>query len=896
MLAWCGAAASLWLGARGHASAVARGYRWLALAALGWCAALVIQQVMGGILNLPSGLSLADLPSLLAVAGAAVGIAVLTTAEREPAEYAQNAQNARKEPVQAGPEGPVTSSVLPGLADGYVMAVALLVIGWVTLFSSEFHHSGDRPGTFLLALIHTLADLAVLGALLPLVTTAWRRVTLPYLSLLAVAVGDALAVGGRASGGHLGLPAQLMALLAAALLGLAPWPMAARTQPRWTRGHTASASAAATVVAALGASVATLVVIGYGLAGVPTYGVVLVIAGGAGVLVLAVRIFMLVGQNGMVLRIWRESSRNLRDLANRTSDLVLVCDLVGVIGYASPAVQDFGYPPRDLVGRRLLEFVHPEDRLAALAAFRRALSDHAAAEAAEGADGGERAESAEGRLPIRVRTADGTWRYVESTVLPYQVPGQGGQLLVTVRDVSDQVALRQQVAHLTFHDGLTGLPNRAYVEERTRDALRDIAAGRRVGVVFLDLDRFTAVNDSVGHGAGDLVLAQAARRLRAVVPAQDTVARWGSDEFAVLVESATGAQEIAELAERLAMAVAAEPFRVAGQQITLTASAGVAIADPAGPKNRGGEGAELVLRNADVAMSRAKDAGGDTVEIYAAHMHADAVRRLEIVSDLQRAIGSGQLALQYQPIVDLASTRVIGAEALVRWWRGDQVVPPREFLDAAEESGLIVPLGEWVLREACTQAAAWRERWDIGVCVNLSARQLAAPGFAALVAEVLAETGLPAAALTVEVNERVLVEGNGHIVALLAHLRRLGIKLAVDNFGTGYASLAYLRQPPLDIIKIAPSFVAGLAHDDTLTLLTRTVVQLGRDLGLRVIAEGIEQPRQLMALREMGCCYGQGFLIAGPMAASGVEALLRKADDETGEQPVSACETTPVSG
>ncbi len=395
------------------------------------------------------------------------------------------------------------------------------------------------------------------------------------------------------------------------------------------------------------------------------------------------------------------------------------------------------------------------------------------------------------------------------------------------------------------------------------------------------------------------MLAQAARRLRAVVPAQDTVARWGSDEFAVLVESASSVQEIAELAERLNRAVAGEPFRVAGQQITLTASAGVAIADPAGPKKAQSEGAELVLRNADVAMSRAKDAGGDQVEVYAAHMHADAVRRLEIVSGLQRAIGNGELALQYQPIVDLATTRVTGAEALVRWRRGEQFVPPREFLRVAEESGLIVSLGEWVLREACTQAAAWRHRWDIGVCVNLSARQIAAPGFVAMVAEVLTETGLPAEALTVEVNERVLVEGNGHIVALLTDLRRLGVRLAVDNFGTGYASLAYLRQPPLDIIKISPSFVAGLAHDDTLTLLTKTVVQLGRDLGLRVIAEGIEQPRQLMALREMGCCYGQGFLIAGPMAASGVEALLPAADDETGDtggQPVSACETTPVSG
>ena len=675
MLVWCGAAVSLWLGARGHSSAAARGYRWLALAALGWCAGLVIQQLIGGTVSPGTGLSLADLPPLLAVAGAAVGIAVLTTAEREPAETASTVPRAA-----GGPDGTATPSVLPGLADGYVMAVALLVIGWVTLFGCEFHHSGDRPGTFLLALVHPLADLAVLGALLPLVTAAWRRVVLPYLSLLAVAVGDALAVGGRVSGGHLGLAAQLMAVIAAVLLGLAPWRMAEMPDSRWITRP--SASAGATIIAALAASVATLVVIGYCLAGVATYGVALVIAGGAGVLVLAARVFMLVGQNGMVLRIWRESSRNLRDLANRTSDVVLICDLAGMIGYASPAVGGLRLsatrpgrpsatrlrPPRGPAGRP--RRVPPRAQRPRCRRVRRRPGHRG--------HRGRRVQrtAAGGGLPVRIRTADGTWRYVESTVLPYQVPGQDGQLLVTARDVSDQVALRQQVTHLTFHDGLTGLPNRAYVEERTRDALRDTAAGRRVGVIFLDLDRFTAVNDSVGHGAGDVVLAQAARRLRAAVPAQDTVSRWGSDEFAVLVESAAGAQEITELAERLATAIAAEPFRVAGQQITLTASAGVAIADPAGPKDRGqgtdAGGADLVLRNADVAMSRAKDAGGDQVEVYAAHMHADAVRRLEIVSGLQRAIGNGELALQYQPIVDLATTRVIGTEALVRWWRGSR--------------------------------------------------------------------------------------------------------------------------------------------------------------------------------------------------------------------------------
>ena len=893
MLAWCAAAVSLWLGARRYDSAVGRAYRWLAVGAALYCAGLVIQGILGGTLNPAPGLSFTDLPPLLALAAVAVGIAMLTTAEREGGSSPHRPQAGQARPDGSeGAEGSAGSrdSVLPGLADGYVMAVALLVIGWITLFSGEFHRSGERPGTFLLALIHPLADLAVLGALLPMVTSAWRRVTLPYLSLLAIAVGDALAVGQRVSGGHLGVAAQLMPVVAALLLGLAPWRVTAAS---WTRRTTGSA--AATVIAALAASAATLVVIANGLAGAPASGVALVVAGGAGVLVLAARVFMLVRENGDVLGIWRESSRSLRDLANRTSDVVLVCDLDGAVRYASPAVEDYGYQPGALAGRRLLDFVHPEDRSAALASVRLALGGYDPAGLA-GPSAGESAEGAEGsgRFPVRVRAADGTWRHIESTVLRYQAPGEPIQMLVTARDVSDQVALRQQVTHLTFHDGLTGLPNRAYVEERARDVLRDAAVARRTGVIFLDLDRFTAVNDSVGHGAGDLVLAQAARRLRAVVPVHDTVARWGSDEFAVLVENAGNVQEVAEIAERLAGAVAAEPFQVAGQQIALTASVGVALADVDPPG--------LVLRNADVAMSRAKDAGGDRVEVYAAHMHADVVRRLEIVSDLQRAVSNGELTLQYQPIVDLATSRVTGAEALVRWWRGDQMVPPREFLGAAEESGLIVPLGEWVLREACAQGAAWRRSsgsWDVGVSVNLSARQITAPAFSARVAAILAETGLPPEALTVEVNERILVEEDGLIIERLADLHRLGVRMAIDDFGTGYASLAYLRQLPLDIIKIDPSFVAGLGHDDTLTLLTRTVVQVGRDLGLRVIAEGIEQPRQLAALREMGCGYGQGFLVARPMGAPGVEALIRTSDDTPDgphERPVSECETTRVSG
>jgi diguanylate cyclase (GGDEF)-like protein len=406
---------------------------------------------------------------------------------------------------------------------------------------------------------------------------------------------------------------------------------------------------------------------------------------------------------------------------------------------------------------------------------------------------------------------------------------------------------------------------------------------RRAGVIFLDLDGFTAVNDLVGHGAGDLVLAQTARRLRAVVPAQETVARWGGDEFAVLIENAGTAQEIVELADRLVGAIAVEPFRVADREIGLTASAGVALTDDETPPG-------LVLRNADVAMSRAKESGGGRVEVYAAHMHADVVRRLDMAGDLQRAIAREELTLQYQPIVELATSRVTGAEALVRWWRGDEAVSPRAFLAVAEDSGLIVPLGEWVLRKACAQGAAWRAASrDVGVSVNLSLRQLNAPQFPAQVAAALAETGLPPGALTIEVGERMLVEDARLVVDRLAELRDLGVKLAIDDFGTGYASLAHLRELPVDIIKVDPSFVSGLGQDPTLTLLTRTIVQVGRELGMRVVAEGIEQPRQLAELREMGCEYGQGFLVARPMAAPGVEALIRTATGaaETDAEAVS---------
>ncbi|HWG12284.1 MAG TPA: EAL domain-containing protein [Streptosporangiaceae bacterium] len=900
---------------------MSRGYRWLAGTAVFWFAGLLADQLFAGSFGGSGPLSLADVAPLLAMGPLVVGVTALAS---EP-------------PDRGWPEGtePVTTegadarSILSALADGYVLAIALLVIGWVTLFGADYHHSGEGVGTFLEGLVHPLVDAAVLGMLLPALTASWRRVGLPYLALFILGVGDALGVSSRLASGHPSTAQQVTQILTFALLGLTPWISRAhvpdmRRLPRSIPGSgRIVGSGRPTVVAALAVAVATLVVLAREVMGNPDSalavavasrpaGLAVILAGGAALLVLVARVLVLIWETSAVLRVWRESSGSLRELADRTSDVVLVSDLDGQISYASPAVSDFGYSPDELTGMGLADLVHPEDLLMAVRATRTALgqSSDTASDTASDTTGGTAADTetladeapvdeapvdgaeasrdeagapgpdadapgqdeVTGRFPVRVRTADRTWRHIESTIMRYRVPGEPDQLLVTARDISDQVALRQQVTHLTFHDGLTGLPNRAYLEERARHGLRRRGDGTEAGVVFLDLDGFTAVNDSVGHGAGDLVLAQAARRLRAIVPSHDTVARWGGDEFAVLIDDAPGVQDIADVAERMAGTISSAPFRVADRDIALTASVGVALAD--------GSPTGLVLRNADVAMSKAKDSGGGRVEVFAAHMHADVVRRLELASDLQGAISRQELTVQYQPVVDLETDKVTGAEALVRWWRDGAAVPPADFLDVAEDSGLIVPLGAWVLSTACAQGAAWRaEGRDVNVSVNLSARQINSPRFPESVAAALAESDLPPKALILEVTERVLVEDGGLMVERLADLRRLGVRLAIDDFGTGYASLAYLRGLPVDIIKIDPSFVAGLGHDDTLTLLTRTIVQVGHDLDIMVVAEGIENQRQLHMLREMGCGFGQGFLVARPMAAPGVESLINGAAD-----------------
>ncbi len=830
-----------------HARAGGPAYRWLAASAAAWGAAFIAQvAAVGSASPTAVQLSLTDLLALLGLIPLVIGMIRLAPADRAADRFGQ-------------------------LVDGSLLSLGTFGIFWIAVLRSAYLAADIGAGSFIVDLIHPLIDLVVLGGTLAVVLRGGRAALPPYLALGAATLGDLLAVQARASGAPAGTGPQLAWLLAICVLGASGLPdrtpaaageQADDSRPGWP----------AVLGTALGltvASVAAVVMLMFALVTGGNGGQVPVIAGCALILALATRAGGLVLRAAATTELAELSGSKFLQLAERTSDVVLLCDAGGLVTYASQAVSRYGYEPQQLAGRRLTDLVHPDDRVGAMRAAALATSGATAPAAS---------------LACQVRAADGTWRDVRATVSRYAGGGQNA-MLVTARDVSDQIALRKQVTHLTFHDGLTGLPNRAYLEERAKDLLARQPVGasanrlERPGAIFVDLDGFTAINDSVGHGAGDLLLAQVGRRLRGLVPAHDTVARWADDEFAILVEHPASPQEIVDMAERLASAIASAPFEVADHDVTMTATLGVAFAGP--------DVGEHLLRNADLAMARAKEAGGDKVEVFAAHMHADVIRRLELATDLRQAIAEGGLTIEYQPLVELSTSRVAGVEALVRWSRRGEQVPTAEFLSIAEESGLIVALGDWVLREACQQAAQWRETgWQIGLSVNFSLRQVSAPRFAELVLTAIDDSGLPRSALTLEVTERVLIEVAGPILDELGGLRQLGVRLAIDDFGTGYASLAYLRQLPVDIIKIDPSFVAGLGTDGTLAMLTRTIVQVGHDLGIEVVAEGIERPEQLELLRAMGCGLGQGFLVAKPMTAPGVESFadLRHARGEPAEQ------------
>jgi diguanylate cyclase (GGDEF)-like protein/PAS domain S-box-containing protein len=557
------------------------------------------------------------------------------------------------------------------------------------------------------------------------------------------------------------------------------------------------------------------------------------------------------------------SEQRFHALVQHSSDVVTVVSPAAEVLYQSESVQRvFGYPAHVLTGRTLTNLLDPE------AAAR-------LADALRSVNGRPYATTV---LELTVRHRDRHERQAEMTITNLLGDPSVGGLVLNTRDISERKELQEQLVHEAYHDALTQLANRALFRERVSDALEQRGRTDDVTVLFLDLDGFKEVNDSLGHLAGDHLLVQVAERLREAVRDGDVVARFGGDEFAVLIESRLGSADAELVAQRIVESLHA-PFAIDGRDIHVQASIGLAAAGLLGATD---DGAEQLMRNADLAMYKAKSAGGSGYASYDPQMLSGLVERLELEADLRLALERGELELHYQPTIDIKTSRVTGFEALVRWQHPTRgLISPLDFIPIAEATGLIVPLGRWVLEEACRQAVAWGAGAGrpIKMAVNVSVRQFDRSDLPAVVAEVLAQTGMPASQLCLEMTESVLMTDTEENLAQLVRLKALGLTLAIDDFGTGYSSLAYLRRFPVDTLKIDRSFVERLGEQTDDAALADTIVQLGQSLGMSTVAEGIEEYGQLAVLKSMGCDFAQGFYFSRPVPAAEAGRLLLETTD-----------------
>jgi diguanylate cyclase (GGDEF)-like protein/PAS domain S-box-containing protein len=553
----------------------------------------------------------------------------------------------------------------------------------------------------------------------------------------------------------------------------------------------------------------------------------------------------------------RRSQERFRSLVQNSADVNLVLSPDGTVEYESPAIERvLGFRPEDQEGHNASEFVHPDD----VGWAQQLLADVAATPGAQ--------VSAE----LRLRHVDGSWRMVEAVGRNLIDDPAVGGIVINFRDVTGRKALEEELRHQAFHDSLTGLANRALFVDRLEHALARTRRGTApLAVLFVDLDDFKNINDSLGHGEGDALLKGVAERLSGALRSGDTIARMGGDEFAILVEDPPDASAPRDVAVRLLTALQ-QPFDQAGKELFIHASVGVAVA--AGARTT----AEELLRNADVSMYTAKNNGKNRVEIYEPRMHAAAMARLALRVDLERALERGEFFVLYQPVLQLTTRRIVGVEALVRWRHPHRgIVPPGDFIPLAEETGLIDPIGRWVLEEACGQLRAWDATWPaagLTMSVNVSARQLAEPAFVADVATLVHDHALAPGRLVLELTEGVLLRDTEATLTTLRDLKQTGVRLAIDDFGTGYSSLSYLRQFPIDMIKIDRSFVASMSNGPDETALMQSILKLSDTLHLETVAEGIEDAGQLAQLRTLGADLGQGFLFAKPLAPDDIGALL----------------------
>ena len=558
----------------------------------------------------------------------------------------------------------------------------------------------------------------------------------------------------------------------------------------------------------------------------------------------------------------QESEKRFASLVQNSSDIVNVIEPDTTIRYASPASERvLGAGPETLEGTKLSALIHPDDKTRVLT-FLTAMGE----------------EGATGLIEFRVKHEDGHWLFVESlrTNLLHDPNVKG--IVINTRDISERKAFEEQLSHQAFHDNVTGLANRALFRDRVTHALeRQGRDAKPIAVLFMDLDDFKTVNDSLGHAAGDQMLAEVGERLKGCLRTADTAARLGGDEFAILLEDGGEGIQAADVADRI-MQVLEAPFLLEGKEVFIRASLGIAVAG-GDSVHVGEEGVEEILRNADVAMYMAKENGKGRYQVFETAMHDTALKRLELKADMQRALEHGEFVLYYQPVIELESGKVSGVEALIRWMHPERgMIPPLDFIPLAEETGLIVPIGRWVLREACQQAVRLQAQFPsdppFHMAVNLSARQLQRPEIVEEVSSILEETGLDPSTLILEITESVMMADMELSIARLGELKDLGVKLAVDDFGTGYSSLNYIRRFPVDILKVDKSFVDGVNEGGEASALTAAVIELAGILNLKPVAEGIERADQLERLLELHCDMGQGFFFAKPLEQEALKTLL----------------------
>lgn len=554
----------------------------------------------------------------------------------------------------------------------------------------------------------------------------------------------------------------------------------------------------------------------------------------------------------------KRAERRFRALVGGSTDVIVVIDGAGRISYVSDAAEKVtGYRADERTGMSALQLIHPED-------LRGAKSLLAAV---------TRQPQAESAVTFRVRRKDGEWRWMEGAVRNLLQDEAVAGLVVNIRDVTERHRLQAQLRHQAFHDSLTGLPNRPLIIDRAGQMLARARRHRTTcAVLLIDLDHFKTVNDVHGHGMGDEVLMRAAERLRITLRGTDTLGRMGGDEFVALVEG-TGLDAGPEVvAERILSAFDA-PFEVNGVPIVVGASIGVAV----GWRDHVDE----LLRDADIALYRAKKTGRGRYSIFTPTMKAAIDRRTVLAGYLPTALERRRFFLDFQPLFDLPSGRVEGAEALLRLNHDSAgVIPPAEFVPLLESSRLIGPVGRWVLLESCRTAAdLQREGHPISMAVNVSPRQLErGHAFQEDVEHALAETGLDPASLVLEITESTLMRDAESTARHLHRLKDTGVRIAIDDFGTGYSSLSYLAAFPVDYLKVDRSFIANLGQSAEADTLLRSVLNLGRALSLTTVAEGIELDEQLDVLRRHGCDQGQGFRLARPASANRLRLLLIAAD------------------